>query len=228
METGRVACVRYTVGGRTRYGSGLFVSPQVVLTADHVAAGSAHVVLRASADGATTEHRIVRRIRSGSPDVDLALLVVDDAVPDLGTLRFARVDRGGLGRIEGCVAVGFPWWRMSGGEGGSRRSAQVEGYVPTAEGFVISATATNSGPALLTLVGDRSPADRPPASAPVGPPDDDGPTQPVSPFWTFGMEPDGSPSRPWHPASTRHDLHTDWPLPSEEFLANFALMHVTY
>ncbi|MFD4510923.1 trypsin-like peptidase domain-containing protein [Streptomyces sp. NPDC058457] len=169
METERIACIRFTLDAEVRYGSGLFISANTVLTADHVAEGRDHVLLRIVGDEPLAEHRVTHVIRSGHSDVDLALLIVADPVPGLEPIRFARVDRSRLGRIEGCVAVGFPWWRMGGTDGGLRRSAHVEGHVPLAEGFVIPTAGRPTGPALLTLVGDRTPADRPPVSEGYGP-----------------------------------------------------------
>ena len=63
------------------------------------------------------------------------------------------MDRGRVDRVSGCAAVGFPRWRK---DGDRRRSAQVDGWLPTAEGLESTADAgLRAG--WLTLVGDRIP-----------------------------------------------------------------------
>ncbi|MEU7061955.1 hypothetical protein [Streptomyces sp. NPDC046197] len=47
-------------------------------------------------------------------------------------------------------------------------------------------------------------------------------------LWTYGMEPDGSPARPWHPTSRKRGLFTDEALPSDEYLGTFVAHHTTY
>lgn len=76
METGRVALIRYTAPcGARCVGSGLLVDERWVLTADHVAQGSGH---RVECDrGAAAVAEVVR---SGTPEVDLALLRVGEPV----------------------------------------------------------------------------------------------------------------------------------------------------
>ena len=149
METGRVVLIRYTAPGGTRcVGSGLLIDERWVLTADHVAEGSEH---RVECDrGAAAVAEVVR---SGTPEVDLALLRVDEPFTNLVRLGCARVDRSRIDRVSGCAAVGFPRWRK---DGDRRRSAQVEGWLPTAEGLESTAdSGLRAG--WLTLVGDRIP-----------------------------------------------------------------------
>jgi formylglycine-generating enzyme required for sulfatase activity len=149
VETGRVALIRYVApDGTPSVGSGLLTDERVVLTADHVAEGSGH---RVEFDGGTRD--VLTALRSGTPDVDLALLTLRDPVAGIGPAAFARVDRGRVDRVSDCVAVGFPRWRK---DGDQRRSAQVDGLVPTAEGLESTADAgLRAG--LLTLVGNRIP-----------------------------------------------------------------------
>jgi hypothetical protein len=152
METGRVALIRYTALDNTPcVGSGLLVDGSTVLTADHVADGSKHRI-----ECAGTTRDVVQVLRSGTSNVDLALLTISEPVDGIGQLGCARIDRDRVGRVDGCIAVGFPRWRK---DGDQRRSAQVDGIVPTAEG--LDATA-NSGlrAGLLTLVGNRTPVPR--------------------------------------------------------------------
>ena len=149
METGRVALIRYTAPcGARCVGSGLLVDERWVLTADHVAQGSGH---RVECDrGAAAVAEVVR---SGTPEVDLALLRVGEPVAGLGRLGYARVDRSRVDRVSECAAVGFPRWRK---DGDRRKSAQIEGWLPTAEGLESTADAgLRAG--WLTLVGDRIP-----------------------------------------------------------------------
>ena len=148
METGRVALIRYVLDGTACVGSGLLVDEHRVLTADHVAAGSGY---RVECAGGIREVTAV--LRSGTPQVDVAVLSLDEPIRGFGRLACARVDRSRVDRVSGCVAVGFPRWKK---DGDQRRSAQVEGSVPTAEG--LEATADSGLRAgLLTLVGDRIP-----------------------------------------------------------------------
>lgn len=158
METDRVVLIRYiALDGTPCVGSGLLVSESSVLTADHVADGQGHRV-----ECVGTSRHVSRVLRSGTPDVDLAVLTINEPVSGVGWLGCARIDRNVVGSVEGCVAVGFPRWKK---DGDQRRSAQVEGVVPTAEGLEPTADAgLRAG--FLTLVGNRIPgAPRVPAGA---------------------------------------------------------------
>ena len=149
VETGRVALIRYTAPDGTRcVGSGLLIDERWVLTADHVAEGTGH---RVECDrGAAAVAEVVR---SGTPEVDLAVLRLGEPFAGLARLGCARVDRSLVDRVSGCAAVGFPRWRK---DGDRRRSAQVDGWLPTAEGLESTADAgLRAG--WLTLVGDRIP-----------------------------------------------------------------------
>ena len=143
----RVALIRYTApSGTPCVGSGLLIDARRVLTADHVAEGSGHKIVCGSR---TCEVAAV--LRSGTPEVDLALLSLSEPFGP-GRLRCARVDQSRVDRVSGS-AVGFPRWKKSGDQ---RRSAQVDGWLPTAEGLESMA---DSGlrAALLTLASDRIP-----------------------------------------------------------------------
>ncbi len=149
METGRVALIRYTApGGMRCVGSGLLIDERRVLTAAHVAEGSGH---RVECDRGISA--VVEVLRSAMPDVDLAVLILSEPFADLARLGCAQVDRSRIERVSGCVAVGFPRWRK---DGDRRRSAQVNGWLPTAEGLESMAdSGLRAG--WLTLVGDRIP-----------------------------------------------------------------------
>jgi hypothetical protein len=149
VETGRVALIRYRApDGRQCVGSGLLIDERRVLTAGHVADGSGH---RVECDSGASS--VAQVLRSGAPEIDLAVLTLRSPVADLARLECARVDRGRVDRVSGCTAVGFPRWRK---DGDSRRSAQVDGSVPTAEGLESTADAgLRAG--WLTLIGERIP-----------------------------------------------------------------------
>jgi hypothetical protein len=148
MESGRVALIRYQAPGGTRcVGSGLLIDERRVLTADHVAEGSGH---RIECNIGTSQ--VEEILRSGTPEIDLAVLSLSEPVAGLQPLGCARVDRSRVGQVTGCVAIGFPRWRK---DGDQRRSAQVDGWVPTAEGFESRASGLRAG--WLTLVGERIP-----------------------------------------------------------------------
>lgn len=149
METGRVALIHYSVLSGTRcVGSGLLVDERRVLTADHVANGSGHWI--------ECEHgmsAVAEVLRSEMPEVDLAVLSLSEPFAGLGRMGCARVDRSRIDRVGGCRAVGFPRWRR---DGDQRRSAQVDGWMPTGEGLESTAdSGLRAG--WLTLVGDRIP-----------------------------------------------------------------------
>jgi hypothetical protein len=150
LEANRVALIRYrSPDGMTRVGSGVLVDERNVLTADHVADGTGHSI---ECHGEFRNAAAI--LRSGDAAVDLAVLTASEPLGTLGRLRFARIDRGRADRVQDCVAVGFPRWRSMQGQ---RRSAQVDGYIPTAEGLESTADlGLRAG--LLTLVGNRDPA----------------------------------------------------------------------
>lgn len=150
METGRVALIRYAaLDGTQCVGSGLLINDQVVLTADHVAEGSGHQV-----DCMERSEEVVHVLRSGSPDVDLAILRLKNPIEEVSPLGCARIEQNLVGQIHSCTAVGFPRWKR---DGDRRRSAQVDGTIPTGEG--LEATVTDGlRLGFLTLVGNRMPA----------------------------------------------------------------------
>jgi hypothetical protein len=149
VETSRVALIRYQSPDGSRYvGTGLVLDDRQVLTADHVADGTGHRVTCGGGD-----HAVASVLRSRSLAVDIALLTLSEPIGRPGRLSCAQVDRSRVNRVTGCVAVGFPRWRK---DKDQRLTAQVYGWVPTAEGLDPAANAgLRAG--LLTLVGDRIP-----------------------------------------------------------------------
>lgn len=102
VETGRVVLIRYTAPGGTRcVGSGLLIDERWVLTADHIAEGSGH---RVECDRGVAA--VAEVVRSGTPEVDLAVLRVGEPFAGLVRLGCARVDRSRVDRVSGCAAVG--------------------------------------------------------------------------------------------------------------------------
>jgi tetratricopeptide (TPR) repeat protein len=149
LESGRVALIRYTVGQARYVGSGLLLDDRRVLTANHTVDGTVRRV-----EGRNWSRRVVTILRSGSLDIDLALLTLDEPVVGFTRLNCAQVDHERVDRVDSCIAVGFPRWKK---RGDVRTSAQVEGWIPTAEGQQpISGSAIDEE--LLTLVGNRIPS----------------------------------------------------------------------
>jgi Trypsin-like peptidase domain len=140
LATERIALIRRR-RGRDRYvGSGLRIGKRFVLTADHCVDGTDHVV---QCDGGQFPARV--HARSHDRDIDIAMLEVPGArLVDL--LGCGQVNRGVVSRVEDCQALGFPRWKSS----TERIAAQVDGYIPTAEGLPPGGLEA-SACALLTL-----------------------------------------------------------------------------
>lgn len=154
----RVVLVRYqkasSRGLRGRYvGSGLLVNDRTVLTADHVAEGTAH-----SCSGPGWTRPVARVLRTRDPWVDLAVIELAEHVAGIEPLGFARLDRTRVAEVTGCHAVGYPRWKRT----DARYTAQITGVVPTAENLAADAPGAPTEGAvrrgLLTLVGQRNPA----------------------------------------------------------------------
>ena len=159
-ETRRIALIRYSSSEGTEcVGSGLLINDRTVLTADHIAEGAEHRV-----DCLETTHEVGYVLRSQSSNVDLAVLSLKTPIPGLEPLRCARVDQRRAGKIDSCTALGFPRWKN---DGPTRRTAQVDGIIPTGEG--LEATAGDGlRLGLLTLVGNRKPTEQIPPGSLVG------------------------------------------------------------
>ena len=123
LTTDRAVLIRYERDGQPRHGSGLRVAGRFVLTADHCANGTGHVVVTGGRE--YDAHVFVR----GSADVDVAVLEAP-LLPVVEPVGCAVLDRGVLREVPGCWALGFPVWKDLG-----RVLAQVPGNVPTAEGW---------------------------------------------------------------------------------------------
>jgi len=100
----RVALIEYTAAnGRKAVGTGFIITGNAVLTADHVASGSGHKLTCAGLDLPVQEI-----VRSGSSDVDLAVLILQREVPGLAFMSCVRLDRSMPVHVDGCVTVGYP------------------------------------------------------------------------------------------------------------------------
>jgi hypothetical protein len=141
----RWVLIRYEVKGAAYVGSGFLVNDRAVLTADHVAAGTGHRVVDEG-----REFPVDGIVRSGTDEVDLAVLSLRDSVSALDPMPCALVDRSRGGRLTECWAVGYPK-RSKDGKG--RASRQVYGFISPADGVHASGRADG---AWLTLVGERA------------------------------------------------------------------------
>ncbi len=129
LASDRAVLIRYTVGAQRSVGSGLRMCGRFVLTADHCATGADYRV--EFLDGSSFAAAVHQR--SGTPEVDLAVLVLEDAAPPVDGLAPARVDRSVAESITGCQVLGFPRWRR--GDSDARILAQLDGSIPVAEGL---------------------------------------------------------------------------------------------
>lgn len=149
--TSRYALIRYTApDGSPSIGSGMLVRDGTVLTADHIADGTSYQVVCGS-----VAYGVERVIRSGSIDVDLAVLILADSAEEAhidraAPMKFAEVDRSRADEVTGCTAVGFPRWNIVQER---RASAQVKGLIRTADGVRMMPDGPDGD--WLTLVGDR-------------------------------------------------------------------------
>jgi tetratricopeptide (TPR) repeat protein len=125
LDIERVVLLRYTRDEGRRRGSGLRIGGTLVLTAEHCAHGSDHVVVVAG-----REYRAKVAWRSGRADVDIAVLNAPQ-LPAMQPLSCARVNTGIAKKIEDCVTLGFPTWND---RNGAKRRVQADGYVATGEG----------------------------------------------------------------------------------------------
>ena len=126
LEPERAVLVRRAVRGGDRFGSGVHVFNTAVLTARHCTNGrDLHVLF----DGRWLP---VTAVQTLGEDVDLALLTVD-GIPPVEALDVVHLDRSRAMSLEGCVALGFPRWKL--GASGDRYLAHVSGWIPVLDGL---------------------------------------------------------------------------------------------
>ncbi|MDD9206389.1 trypsin-like peptidase domain-containing protein, partial [Georgenia sp. 10Sc9-8] len=130
LATERAVLIRYSLDGQMFVGSGLRVRDRYVLTANHCTQGSDHEV--ELVDGSTYQASV--HVRSDDVDADLAVLVLEADAPAVEQLLPARVDRAAAAELTGAQALGYPRWKR--GDSDARIMAQLDGYIPTAEGLL--------------------------------------------------------------------------------------------
>jgi hypothetical protein len=147
----RVVLIEYTAADeRKSAGTGFIVTSNAVLTADHVASGTGHKLTCGGMDLPVKEI-----VSSGSLDVDLAVLILQQDVPGLGPMSCARLDRSNPYHVDGCLTVGYPDWRK---DKLGRKTTQVMGSIRTQDG--LHAKVKPDGEFLM-LKADRLPPDAP-------------------------------------------------------------------
>jgi hypothetical protein len=165
VDVSRVVPVIRAVDGKRRVGSGYRVAERLVLTAAHCVSGTGHRVRLPDGERAANVLVDGRRAADSGSDqsaagVDLGVLeiVSDQAqgkapVVELSPPPCARIDRATAGRIESCVAIGYPRFATTAGE--RVRTAQVDGWIPAGSGLVETAEGRYAG--YLTLKADGVP-----------------------------------------------------------------------
>ena len=118
---------------RYRYGSGCIVRGRTVLTAAHIVADAASVVVRDPDKReytATVDPPFVGDVRGPGPD--LALLEIDDPTfnDDLPGIGLAAVDRDSGEPVERCHAVGYPWFAETRSRTAVRDTVDAIGVIP--------------------------------------------------------------------------------------------------
>jgi len=144
LTTDRAVLIRYLREGKPRRGSGLRVADRYVLTADHCADGTEHVVVTGGEEYPATVFA-----RSGNADVDVAVLVVP-SLPAVEPLGCAVLDRTVPWEVRDCRALGFPVWKDS---AQGPLLAQVRGDIPTSEGVDPQAKPVAATPMSLKVTG---------------------------------------------------------------------------
>jgi tetratricopeptide (TPR) repeat protein len=122
LSTSRAVLIRYMRDGQARRGSGLHVGGRYVLTADHCASGTGHVVVTSGG-----QHRATVFVRSGVPDVDLAVLECPGLAEE-EPLPCAVLAWDVPGAVRDCKALGFPVWKRG------PLLAEIDADIPAAEG----------------------------------------------------------------------------------------------
>ena len=134
-------------------GSGYRIAGRFVLTAAHCVRGSGHSVWLSDGE------RDARVIVDGSPaDIDLALLEItptadQEPVAEVAPIQCGRVDRSISGRIDQCLAVGYP--KHAARPDALFTTSEVDGWIPAASGLTDTAAGRTEG--FLTLKATGTP-----------------------------------------------------------------------
>ena len=145
---------------RYRYGSGCIVRGRTVLTAAHVVADAETVRVRGP-DKVLRSTRIDPQFVGGGSAPDLALVDIDEQIPELPAMDLAVLDRDSATAepLEGCHAIGYPWFMEQPSPLTVRETADAYGHVPVLSRLVDG---------LLTVQVSSSPRPLPPGKATLG------------------------------------------------------------
>jgi WD40 repeat protein len=145
---------------RYRYGSGCIVRGRTVLTAAHVIAG-AHVIQVRRSDKVLLPATADRNFIGGGKGPDLALIDIHESFIDLPAIELAVVNRDSHTAVpvNGCHAVGYPWFAETPSPSAVRDTVDAYGYIP-----VLSKLAGG----LLTVQVTASPRPLPPERVALG------------------------------------------------------------
>lgn len=128
----RTVIIDYVLDGEDRVGSGLLIGTNndgagLVLTANHVAAGTGHKL------GGTFEKKLAATVlvRSGTDAIDLAILIMPGG-PQAPQMKCALVNKTAVSEIHSCVALGWPLFT---GTSNTRRLLPLYGDVSTYAGL---------------------------------------------------------------------------------------------
>ena len=153
MQAERVVAVIRGEGKDRHVGSGYRIAGRFVLTAAHCVRGSGHSVWLSDGE------RDARVVVDGSPaDIDLALLEItptadQEPVAEVAPIQCGRVDRSILGRIDQCLAVGYP--KHAARPDALFTTSEVDGWIPAASGLTDTAAGRTEG--FLTLKATGTP-----------------------------------------------------------------------
>jgi Trypsin-like peptidase domain len=153
MQAERVVPVIRGEGKGRHVGSGYRIAGRFVLTAAHCVRGSGHSVWLSDGE------RDARVIVDGTPaDIDLALLEItptadQEPVAEVAPIHCGRVDRSISGRIDQCVAVGYP--KHAARPDALFTTSEVDGWIPAASGLIDTASGRTEG--FLTLKATGTP-----------------------------------------------------------------------
>ena len=167
----RVVAVVLDLGSEgNQVGTGYLVAERMVLTAEHCTRDK-------KTGGPPRGLRVVRasdgreagaKVKAASATLDVAVLELDESpwLTKVPATRFGRVDRTRFGELEGCEAIGYPWWQYDPANGW-RNTAALRGMIrPTDDagsGFLVL-----RDPLLDTVTAPPDPAADDDAKSPWG------------------------------------------------------------
>lgn len=145
---------------RFRYGSGCIVRGRTVLTAAHVITGAPVVQVR-HPDKLLRRASVDSDFVGGGAGPDLALLEIQDDTIDLAPMDLAMVDRDSptAKPVQGCHAVGYPWFAEKPSPSTVRDTVDACGHIPVLSQLVRG---------LLTVQVTNSPRPLPPEHMALG------------------------------------------------------------